>query len=103
MSSAGATISKEEIIKLAKLSNIELSEPEVEKYQQEVSSALEMIAKLKEIDTEGVQPTYQVSGNISTLETMREDEISDQAVSRDDLINLAPKSSDNEIIVPKVL
>ena len=103
MSSAGTTISKEEIIKLAKLSNIELSGPEVEKYQQEVSSALEMIAKLKEIDTEGVQPTYQVSGNISTLDTMRVDEISDQIVSKEDLIGLAPKSSDNEIIVPKVL
>ena len=104
MSSASSSlISREEIIKLAKLSNIELSEGEISKYQSEVSTILEMITKLNEIDTDGVEPTYQVSGNISTLETMREDLIADDIVPKEELLELAPKSSDQEIKVPKVL
>jgi aspartyl-tRNA(Asn)/glutamyl-tRNA(Gln) amidotransferase subunit C len=102
-SASNITISKEEIIKLAKLSNIELETNEIDKYQAEVSTILEMIAKLKEIDTEGVEPTYQVSGNLSTLETMRKDEISNETVPKEELIKLAPRSSENEIKVPKVL
>ena len=104
MSSASSSlISREEIIKLAKLSNIELSEDEIAKYQSEVSTILEMITKLNEINTDGVEPTYQVSGNISTLETMREDLIADDIVPKEELLELAPKSSDQEIKVPKVL
>lgn len=104
MSSASSSlIPREEIIKLAKLSNIELSEDEIEKYQTEVSAIVEMITKLKEIDTDGVEPTYQVSGNVSTLQTMRDDVISDDLVPSDELLKLAPRSSETEIKVPKVL
>lgn len=101
MSSASTTlISREELIKLAKLSNLELSEEETSKYQEEVSSILEMIDKLKEIDTEGVEPTYQVSGNTNI---MREDVISDDSLSTEELIKLAPNQTKNQIQVPKVL
>lgn len=94
------TISKDEILKLAKLSNIELSDEEVEKYQTEVASILEMIAKLNEINTEGVEPTYQVSGNKNI---MREDEISEDIVGALDLLSLSPKTEKGQIKVPKVL
>ena len=101
MSSASrSVISKDEILKLAKLSNIELSDEEVEKYQTEVASILEMIAKLNEIDTDGVEPTYQVSGNKNI---MREDEISEDIVGASDLLSLSPKTEKGQIKVPKVL
>ncbi len=101
MSSASkSVISREEILKLAKLSNLELTDDEVEKYQDEVSSILEMITKLNEIDTEGVEPTYQVSGNQNV---MREDKISEDIVSADRLLALAPKKNKDQIEVPKVL
>jgi aspartyl-tRNA(Asn)/glutamyl-tRNA(Gln) amidotransferase subunit C len=101
MSSASkSVISKDEILQLAKLSNIELSDEEVEKYQTEVASILEMIAKLNEIDTEGVEPTYQVSGNKNV---MREDEISEDIVGASDLLSLSPKTEKGQIKVPKVL
>lgn len=93
-------ISKEEVIKLAKLSNLELTEEEISKYQTEVSSILEMIAKLNEIDVDGVEPTYQVSGNQNV---MREDQIYEDAVPAEKLLNLAPRKNKNQIEVPKIL
>jgi aspartyl-tRNA(Asn)/glutamyl-tRNA(Gln) amidotransferase subunit C len=98
--SKASTISKEEIIKLAKLSNLELSEEEISKYQTEVSSILAMITKLKGIDTTGVEPTYQVSGNQNV---MREDTISEDLVPAKKLLNLAPKKNKDQLEVPKVL
>lgn len=101
MSSASkSVISRDEILKLAKLSNLELTEAEVEKYQTEVSSILEMIAKLNEIDTDDVEPTYQVSGNKNV---MREDTISNDIVPAEKLLDLAPRKNKGQIEVPKVL
>jgi len=101
MSSASADlISRDEIIKLAKLSSLELSEEEIDKYQREVGTILGMIDKLKEIDTKGVEPTYQVSGNENVT---REDVVSDQIVDRSKLLKLSPESMAEQIKVKKVL
>ena len=101
MSSASKTvISKEEIIKLAKLSSLELSDEEVDRYQNEVSTILEMIGKLKEIDTDEAEPTYQVSGNNNV---MRDDVISEDIVDSNKLIDLAPENLNGQIKVKKVL
>lgn len=101
MSSASRTlITEDEIIKLAKLSALELSADEVKKYQTEVSTILTMIDKLKEIDTEGVEPTYQVSGNRNV---MREDTISKEIIQTDRLLGLSPRTKKGQIEVAKVL
>lgn len=97
---SAVTISREEIIKLARLSSLELSEEEIDKYQKEVATILEMIGRLKEIDTEGVEPTYQVSGNKNV---MREDVILKDVVSPDKLLGLSPSQKNNQIKVSKVL
>jgi aspartyl-tRNA(Asn)/glutamyl-tRNA(Gln) amidotransferase subunit C len=101
MSSASKSIiTKDEIIKLAMLSSLELTEEEVTRYQQEVSTILEMIDKLKEINTDGVEPTYQVSGNKNVT---RDDEIQSDTVSPAKLLNLSPDSLKDQIKVKKVL
>lgn len=55
-------LSKEEVLKIAKLARLELSADEVEKYQHELSSILEFVEQLKQVDTTNVIPTYQVTG-----------------------------------------
>jgi aspartyl-tRNA(Asn)/glutamyl-tRNA(Gln) amidotransferase subunit C len=94
------SITEEDIRKLAKLSSLELSVDEVKKYQSEVGSILAMIDKLKEIDTKGVEPTYQVSGNENIT---REDTIDIQTVAKDKLLKLAPETLNGQIKVKKVL
>lgn len=93
-------ISKEEILKLASLSNIELDAEEVERYQSEVGSILKMIDELKSINTDGVIPTYQVSGNENV---MREDVVDDTKIDPKILLDLAPDKQDGQIKVGKVL
>lgn len=59
----------------------------------QLSSILDYVEQLKEIKTDGVEPTAQVTG----LENvMRDDKIEDcEKDVRDDLIKLAPESEDD--------
>jgi aspartyl-tRNA(Asn)/glutamyl-tRNA(Gln) amidotransferase subunit C len=58
------------------------------------------VAQLGELDTAGVEPTYQVTG----LENVwRDDTVQTSDVTRDQLLALAPDSSDGQVKVPKVL
>ena len=64
---------KIDVKKVAKLANLPLSDSEESKYSEQLSKILEYIDKLKEVDTENVGPTYNVSGLSSV---MRPDEVS---------------------------
>lgn len=60
-------LSKQEIDHLALLARIGLTEEEKEKFGEQISSILEYVSKLNEVDTENVEPTLQPGGasNIS--------------------------------------
>lgn len=68
------SLSKEEVLKVAALARIELTEAEVEKFQHQLSAIFEYVEQLQALDTTGVEPTAQVTG----LENVfRKDEIQD--------------------------
>jgi aspartyl-tRNA(Asn)/glutamyl-tRNA(Gln) amidotransferase subunit C len=49
-------LSKEETEHIAKLARLGLSETEIERYQKDLSSILDYIEKLNEVDIEGIRP-----------------------------------------------
>lgn len=55
-------LTKEEIIKVAHLSRLQLTEEEITKHQNELSGVFDFFEMLKEVDTDGVEPTSQVTG-----------------------------------------
>ena len=94
-------ISKDEVKHLAELSNISLSDEDMESLRYDLANILGYIEQLSELDTTGVDPTYQVSANQNTW---REDEIDNYGVERDQLLALAgTNQAENQIKVPKVL
>ncbi len=93
-------ISRDDVQHLAQLSSLHLSDDEVDGLQQDIGNILQYIQQLGELDTEGVEPTYQVT----ELENVwREDEVIDDHITREQLLALAPESADNQVKVPKVL
>jgi aspartyl-tRNA(Asn)/glutamyl-tRNA(Gln) amidotransferase subunit C len=50
-------VSPEEVRHVAELARLELDESEVELYTEHLSAILDHAAKIKEIDTSGVEPT----------------------------------------------
>ena len=93
------TISTSDIQHLASLSSLALTDDEVDGLRQDLENIIGYIEQLGELDTAGVEPTYQVTG----LENVwREDEVK-PGISRDELLELAPEKQNNQVKVPQVL
>ena len=95
-------ITIEDVQKLAKLSHLKLSSDELETYRKEIEAILGYIEQLQQADLEGIDPTYQVSGNKNVMRDDRVNEDIYKTTQADLLIN-APAKLDAQIKVKKVL
>src|ERR1700687_1584006 len=96
-------ISREDVLRVAELAYLELSETELEKYRAQIDEILEYIGKLNELDTTNVQPMAQVLTDDQTADaTLREDLVVPCAVA-DDVLNNAPDAEPPYFRVPKVI
>lgn len=93
-------ITREEIDHLAELSNFSLTDEEKDSLGKDLGNIIGYISQLDELDTDNVEPTYQV---FEMENVWRDDEIKPQEADREALLNLAPAEQDNQIKVPKVL
>jgi aspartyl-tRNA(Asn)/glutamyl-tRNA(Gln) amidotransferase subunit C len=96
-------ISREDVLRVAELAYLELSEAELEKYRAQVDEILEYIGKLNELDTANVEPMAQVLADDQTADaTLREDLVVPCAVA-DDVLDQAPDPKPPYFRVPKVI
>jgi aspartyl-tRNA(Asn)/glutamyl-tRNA(Gln) amidotransferase subunit C len=93
-------ITTDDVLYVARLSKIALSEDEAAKFTKELDAILGYVQQLDAVDTTGLQPTYQVTGLTNAT---RPDQIIDYGVTRDDLLKNAPRTQGDYIEVPKVL
>ncbi len=93
-------ISSDDVAQLATLSAISVSDAETEALRDDIANILGYIEQLSELDTTGVEPTYQVTG---LQNVFRDDEIMDQTVSSETILAGAPESDEHQFKVPKVL
>lgn len=93
-------ITTDDVRQLAQLSSLQMSDGEIESIAADIENILNYIGQLNELDTTGVEPTYQVTG----LENVwRGDEVDSGDVPREQLLALTAEQSDNQVKVPKVL
>ena len=94
------SISITDVRKLAVLSALSMTDAEAERLTGELQNILAFVEQLGEVDTTGVQPTYQVTG----LENVwRDDEIIDYKLDREALLKNTPYHQDGQIKVKRVL
>jgi aspartyl-tRNA(Asn)/glutamyl-tRNA(Gln) amidotransferase subunit C len=93
-------ISRDDVLHLAQLSSLQLSDTEIDDLQKDIGNILGYVEQLGELDTSGVEPTYQVTD----LENVwRDDSVIEDTISREQLLNLSTESSNYQVKVPKVL
>lgn len=92
-------LSREDVLKLAKLSRLKLSEEEIIKYQTELSAILDYVEQLDSVDVSGLKPTYQVTGLTNVF---REDEVTDQ-IDKTELMKNIPNSEGDHIKVNRMI
>ncbi len=93
-------ISRKDVEYLARLSGFELDSAEIDFLMGDLDRIVEYITQLGELDTSGVEPTYQVTG---LKNVWRNDETTPVKVSREQLLGLASEHAENAVKVPKVL
>lgn len=83
-------ISEEEIKHIAKLSRLEFSDDQLEKFRKEFSAILEYVESLKTADVEGVEP---MAHSVKIANVFRADDPEIQGTRLDDnkkLLEIAP-------------
>lgn len=95
-----AQLSREDVLKLARLARLQLTDEEVEAFRKELSEVLNYVAQLDDVDVAGLEPTAQVTG---LKNVMRDDTVIDYGVSPHELLRLAPRTQDGHIKVKRMI
>ncbi|MBC7546387.1 Asp-tRNA(Asn)/Glu-tRNA(Gln) amidotransferase subunit GatC [Candidatus Saccharibacteria bacterium] len=95
-----ADISRNDIVKLARLARLELSEAEIDEYVLEMSEIIGYVDLLQSVDVTGLKPTNQVTGltNVTRL-----DEVVDYGYDLAALRSNVPGMQDDHIKVRRMI
>lgn len=94
------TLSIEEVQKIAQLARIELTPVEEKRYAETISAVLEYMKILNEVDTDTVEPTFQVTGLRGVTRPDVVAPTSDEL--RKKLLAQMPMLEMEELVVPEV-
>jgi aspartyl-tRNA(Asn)/glutamyl-tRNA(Gln) amidotransferase subunit C len=95
-----AKLSRDDVLKLARLARLRLNDEEVIAYQKELSAILEYVAHLDAVDTAGLEPTYQVTGLTNVA---RADVVKDYGMSQKELLKNVPQKEGSLIKVRRMI
>jgi aspartyl-tRNA(Asn)/glutamyl-tRNA(Gln) amidotransferase subunit C len=97
-------LSREEVLRVAELAHLELTDAEAETYGAQLDSILEYIGTLNRVDVSGVEPMAQMSyaGEAQAATPLRED-IARPCDVGDAILAQAPESKKPYFRVPKVI
>jgi aspartyl-tRNA(Asn)/glutamyl-tRNA(Gln) amidotransferase subunit C len=74
-----ANLTKADVLHVANLAKLTLTDAEIEKFLPQLSSIINFISQLNEVDTTGVEPTSQTTG---LTDVFREDEVKPSSIDQ---------------------
>lgn len=92
-------LSREEVLHIARLARVALTEEEITRFSGQLSDLLEHFQDLQQVDTKGVPPTAQ---SVNLRSVMRDDAVAPSLLQEDVLAN-APRREDECFKVRAVL
>jgi len=93
------SIDKDTVKHIAKLARISLDEKKINSLSKDLSSIMEFIGKLNELNTEKTVPLTSI---INASLRSRKDEVSDEKI-RDQILKNSPENNEEFFVVPKVI
>ena len=95
-----AKLSRDDVLHLAQLARISLSDDEVSEFSDELSAILQYVEQLSDVNVEGLKPTNQVTG---LTNVMRDDEVKDYGYKPEDLLENVPQVQANQLKVKRMI
>jgi aspartyl-tRNA(Asn)/glutamyl-tRNA(Gln) amidotransferase subunit C len=96
-------ISREDVLRVADLAYLDLSEAELETYRAQIDEILEYIGKLNELDTANVEPMAQVLTGDQTADATLRDDVEIPCHTAAEVLKQAPDPEPPYFRVPKVI
>ena len=92
-------LTEEEVKKVAEMARIELTDAEVAKFQKDLSSVLDYVAELQEVDTSGLEIVSSVTG----LENVQRADVAYPVEYQQDIMANAPEKKEAYYKVKSIL
>ena len=89
-------IDRDQVLHVARLARLRLSEEETEKMSRELSTILDHIEKIEELDLEGVEPT----SHVVQLENVLREDVPRPSLPREVALEQAPDATERGFRVP---
>ncbi|CAI8243393.1 MAG: Glutamyl-tRNA(Gln) amidotransferase subunit C [Marinobacterium sp. xm-d-530] len=93
------SIDRSDVERIAHLARLELNEQDIPAYTENLSSILNLIDEMQQIDTDGVEP---LAHPLDAVQRLRADEVT-ELNQRDKLQAVAPAVEEGLFLVPKVI
>lgn len=93
-------ITREDVLRLAKLSMIKLTDNEVDKLAEQLATIVEYVEKIDEVNANDLEATDQVTG---LKNVMRTDELKNYKTTPSDLLKNVPAAENGQIKVKRIL
>lgn len=95
-----AKLTREDVLKLAQLARLDLTDEEIAEYADELSAILQYVEQLSSVDVAELQPTNQVTGLTNVT---REDATKDYGYEPKKLLENLPAVQDDLIKVKRMI
>jgi aspartyl-tRNA(Asn)/glutamyl-tRNA(Gln) amidotransferase subunit C len=95
-----AELSRDDVLRLAQLARLDLTDEEVLEFQSELTEILHYVEQLGSVDVAGLDETSQVTGLTNVT---REDVERDYGYKPEDLLKNLPEVKDHQIKVKRML
>jgi aspartyl-tRNA(Asn)/glutamyl-tRNA(Gln) amidotransferase subunit C len=89
-------IDREQVLHVAKLARLKLTDDEVEKMTGELSHILEHVERMEALDLDGVEPT----SHVVALENVLRDDVPRECLPRERALEQAPGATEDGFRVP---
>lgn len=96
-----AKLTRDDVLHVARLANLTLTDSEIEKFLSQLSSIVDYVGELEKVDTSGTEPTSQTTGLVNVK---REDETNpNQTLPVSKAISGTDKTYNNLFVVDAIL
>lgn len=95
-----AKLTRDDVLKLARLARLDLSDAEVNEFKDELSEILQYVEMLQAVDVTGLKPTNQITG---LTHVTRQDEIRGYGYEPSELLKNVPATLGDQIKVKRMI
>lgn len=95
-----AKLTRDDILNLAQLARLDLTDDELDEFADECSQILQYVEQLQSVGTDGLKPTNQVTG---LTNVMRDDVVRAYGYEPAELLGNVPAVEDNQIKVKRMV